>query len=141
MSRSDISYATMRLSGYNASSTLETFHALNNLLYYIYHLSNIFIMYIYGTHEAIIQSCTVKSHTEILDPEKKQGIMVYTDTDASHDIKSRRSVSSNIIDYNGTVIACSTHNQNVPSACTNITDSTSIYNGVKKALEIRRILE
>jgi len=67
--------------------------------------------------------------------------MVYTDTYFSHDLNSRRSGSSNIIEYNGTGIAWGAHTQPVPDICTNITETTSIYKGVKKTLEIRRFLE
>ena len=98
-------------------------------------------MYQYDSYDATLQSYTIKGHAEILDPEKYQGLMVYTDTDFARDLNSRRSVLSNIIEYNDTVIAWGAYNQTVPDTCTNITETISIYKGVKKTLEIRRFLE
>ena len=63
--------------------------------------------------------------------------MVYTDTDFTRVLNSRRSVSSNIIDYNGTVIVWGAHKQTVPDTCSNITEITPIYKGVTKTLEIK----
>ena len=76
MSRPEISYAIMRLSGYNVSYTPATFH------HYL------LIMYRCSNNEAKLQSYTVKGHTEILDPEKYQGLMVYTDVNFSRDLNS-----------------------------------------------------
>ena len=141
MSRPDLSYAVMRLSGYNASPTPATFHALNHLLCYIYHHPHLPLMYRSGTNKANLQSYTVKGHAEILDPDKYQGLMTYTDADLARDLRCRRSVSSNIVEYNGTAVAWGSHKQTVPGTCTNITETTSIYKGVKRTLEIRRFLE
>ena len=98
-------------------------------------------MYQYGTHDATLQLYIIKGHAEILDPEKYQGLMVYTDADFARDLNSRISVSINIIEYIGTVIAWGVHKQTVPGTCTNITETKSIYKGVKKTLELRRFLE
>ena len=71
MSRPDISYTIIRLSGYNVSPIPATFHTLNHLLCYMYHHHHhLHIMYRYGTHDATLQSYVVKDHDEILDPEK-----------------------------------------------------------------------
>ena len=138
MSRPDISYNIVRLSDYNASPTPSNFYSLNHLLCYMYHHPHLPIMYRYGTHDATLQLYTIKGHAEILDPEKYQGLtLVYTDTDFARDLNSRRLVSSNIIEYNGTVISWGAHKQTVPGTCTNITETTSIYKGVKKTLETR----
>ena len=141
MSRPYISYAIMRLSEYNISPTPVTFHTLNHLLCYMYYHPHLPIVYRYGTHDVTLQSYTIKDHAEILDSEKYQGLMVYIDADFARDLNNRRSVSRNIIEYNGTVIVWGAHTQTVPGTCTNITETTSIYKGVKKTLEIRRFLE
>ena len=98
-------------------------------------------MYRSGTNKANLQSYTVKGHAEILDPDKYQGLMTYTDADLARDLRCRRSVSSNVVEYNGTAVAWGSHKQTVPGTCTNITETTSIYKGVKRTLEIRRFLE
>ena len=141
MSRIDISYAIMYLSEYNASPTTATFHALNYLLCYMCHHPHIPIMYRYSTHDTTLQSYTIKDHVKILDPEKDLGLMVYTDTNFARDLNSRHSDSSNITEYKGTVIVWGSHKQTVSGTCTNITETTLIYKGIKKILEIRRFLE
>ena len=83
----------------------------------------------------------MKGHAEILNPDKYQGLMTYTDADLARDLRCRRSVSSDIVEYNGTAVAWGSHKQTVPGTCTNITETTSIYKGVKRTLEIRRFLE
>ena len=133
--------STRYLVRHYATITLATFNALNRLVCYMYHHPHLSIMYRYGTHDATLQLYIIKGHAEILDPEKYQGLMVYTDADFARDLNSRISVSINIIEYIGTVIAWGVHKQTVPGTCTNITETKSIYKGVKKTLELRRFLE
>ena len=141
MSRPDISYNIVRLSDYNASPTPSNFYSLNYLLCYMYHHPHLPIMYRYSTHDTTLQSYTIKDHVKILDPEKDLGLMVYTDTNFARDLNSRHSDSSNITEYKGTVIVWGSHKQTVSGTCTNITETTLIYKGIKKILEIRRFLE
>ena len=54
MSRPNVSYAVMRLSGYNTSPTPATFHALNHLLCYLYHHPHLPLMYRSGTNKATL---------------------------------------------------------------------------------------
>ena len=137
MSRPDLSYAVMRLSGYNTSPTPATFHALNHLLCHIYHPPYLPLIYRSGTNKDNHQSYTVKGHAKILNPDKYQGLMTYTDADLARDLRCRRSVSSNVVEYNGTAVAWGLYKQTVPGTYTNITKTTSIYKGVKRTLEIR----
>ena len=67
--------------------------------------------------------------------------MIDTDADFARDLSCRRSVSSNIIEYNGAAVTWGAHKQTVPSTCIKITETTSIYKGVMITLEIRRFLK
>ena len=142
MSRPDLSYSVMRLSGYNASPTIATFHALHHFMCFLFHHPHVPIMYRRGScNDGNLKSYTVKGHAEILDPDTFQGLKVYIDADLARDLSSRRSVSSVIIELNGTAVAWGSHKQAVPGTCTNITETTAIFKGVKRTLETRRFLE
>ena len=142
MSRLNLSYSVMRLSGYNASPRMNTFHVLRHFICFLYHHPQFPIMYKRGScDDGDLKSYTVKVHAEILDPDTFQGLKVYTDTGLARDLSSRCSVFSVIIEINGTAAAWGSHRQEVPGTGTNITETTAIFKDVKRTLEARRFLE
>ena len=62
-------------------------------------------MYRSSNNDTNLQSFTVKGRAEMLDSEKYQGLVIYTDADFARDLNCRRSMSSNITEYNETAVA------------------------------------
>ena len=97
MSRLNLSYSVMRLSGYNASPRMNTFHVLRHFICFLYHHQHFPIMYKRGScADEDLKSYTVKVHAEILDPDTFQGLKVYTDTGLARDLSSRCSVLASL---------------------------------------------
>lgn len=83
-----------------------------------------------------LKSCTVKAHADNLDPDIFKGIKVYTNADLARALSSRRSVSSIIIEINGTAIVWGSYKQVVvPGTCSNITEKNAIFIDMQRTLE------
>ena len=142
MSRLDLTYSVVKLSNDNASLTMTTFHVLRHFVCFLYHWLYAQIIYRWGSYDGgDLRSYTVKGHAELLDADTFQGLKVYTNVNLDRYLRSRRSISSVIIEINRTAVSWGLHKQAVTGTYTNITEITVIFKGVKRTLEARHFLE
>ena len=103
-SRSDISHAVMRLSGYNAAQTLPCWKALDHLRRYLFHKPHIPIMF---SNKKVMESKINAHHakgyaeiTSLKNIREHTGLKVYSDADLGKDMATRRLVTSVVHEYN-----------------------------------------
>ena len=109
---------------------------------YLFHHPYVSFMYKSGKHTLpSLSGYSFKEHTEILDPHTYPELNIYTDTDLVRDLSNCHSVSSHVHEDNEISIGWGVYKQPVPINCKNITETTAIFKGVKRVLELRRSLE
>ena len=136
MSRPDLSYSIMKLSGENSSPSIKSFQV------YLFHHPHITLMYKSDKHTSpSLSGYSFKGYAEIINPQKYPELKIYTNANLARDLSSRCSVSSHVQENNSTSIGWGVHKQPVPENCTNISETTAILKGVKRTLELRHFLE
>ena len=110
--RVDLCYSVVKLSGYNALLVMVTFDTLRHFLCFLYYHPYVPIMYKRcSCDDKGLKWYIVKRYAVILDTDIYQGLKVYTDADLSRDLGSRCSLSSVIIEINGTDVGWGSYKQ------------------------------
>jgi hypothetical protein len=84
ISRPDLAYATMRLSGYMSCPNLPIFEALHHTMCYLYHHPHLPIMYPAKptkSHEHALSTFWAKGHAKYLTSDYGDGLVTFTDAD------------------------------------------------------------
>ena len=99
----------MRLCGYNVTLTVATFKALHHLLQYLYHHPYVLIMYQRKSlkHDEILHVHQAYGQAEIYETSSPYLQEEYTNANLGRDLMNRRSVSSTLHCFNGTVVTWS----------------------------------
>ena len=144
-SRSDLSHAVMRLSGYIAAPSLPCWKALDHLMRYLYHKPHVPIMNSRRkVKETEIAAHHAKGDAEITDLKNVRdhtGLKVYTDADLAKDITTRRSVTSVVHEYNEVAFAWKVAKQASTALHTNGSEIRAFFTGVKRTIVFRRFFE
>jgi hypothetical protein len=110
ISRPDLSYAVMRLSGYMSTPNNPIFDALHKTLCYLFHNPHLPIMYPSKPLKQggdCLSSYWQKGHAKYLPADYGDEFTTYSDADHARCLCSHRSISVYFILFNGVIISWS----------------------------------
>lgn len=144
-SRTDIAYATMRLSTYMSNPRKASYKGLRTFMRYLYHHPHLQIMYPIKP----MKVNNVSNHSQVGVEEYKSntkdtiGDTYYAshDSDLARDLRDMRLVNSNIHMMNVVTIDWYSKKQSEVSEHSNGDEIRVLYHGVKKIVFIRDFLK
>jgi hypothetical protein len=144
ISRPDLAYATMRLSGYMSCPNLLIFHALHHTMCYLYHHPHLPIMYPSKpskSSDSALSTFWAKGHAEYLTSDYGDGLVTFIDADHARCLRSCRSVSVYFILYNGVAISWSCKKQLQTALHSTAAEITALFRGSFKTVLLHQLLQ
>ena len=141
-SRMDLSYAAMRLSGFNSAPKLICFEILHQTMCYLYHHPHIPLMFSSKTpNMETMTSYFYKGEAEIKDIHSYDGLVNSADSDLATDLVDRRSVSGGIHEFNNTAFAWYSTKQMDTATGSNGSEARSLFKCTKGTIRYRRFFD
>jgi hypothetical protein len=144
ISRPDLCYTTMRLSGYMAAPNAPIFEALHQTLCYLYHHPHLPIMYPSKPMKHggdCLSTFWGKGQGEYLSSEFGDELATFSDADHARCLRTRRSTSAYFILYNGVIISWSCKKQLRTALHSTGSELTALWRGAFKTRLLRDYLQ
>ncbi len=144
LSRPDLCYTTMRLSGYMATPNAPIFDALHQTLCYLYHHPHLPIMYPSKPMKHggdCLSTFWGRGQGEYLSSEYGDDLATYSDADHARCLRTRRSVSAFFILYNGVLVSWSCKKQLRTALHSTGSELTALWRGAFKTRLLRDFLQ
>ena len=147
-SRPDLSYVAMRLTGYNVNPKALCYKVLHQAMCYLYHHPHVPIMYT-RNHNSDLDMYVKNGSAEIIPSSSNpssasngpiKNDVAYADGDFGRDLLDRRSVTSTVHMYNGTVHDWYCGKQSITADCTNGSEARALHTCIRKVVVHRRFM-